>query len=123
MSHLLLVYLLLTYPCSELVDAIADINVVRYCGCCKRHWNVLGSAATVTVNLLGTAGVVADMAILATVIYADMNTLATADVVNDMNVLGTADVVSDMNTLGTAPNVTNMNTLLAYLATSQMFRE
>ena len=70
------------------------------------------AAKATEIGRLGTADVVADMAILGTTdVVADMNTLANSDIVSDLNLLATSDIVTDLNTLATGANVTNMATL------------
>ena len=98
---------------SDVTSVAADASDIGAVAAKATEIGRLGTADVVAdMAILGTADVVADMNTLGTAdVVSDMNTLATADIVADMNVLGTADVVADMNTLGTADVVADMNTL------------
>ena len=103
------------------VEAGPSITAVQTLSAASASINLLGTAAVVAdLNILATDAIVADMAILATsAIVADMAILATDAIVADMAILATSDIVADMAILGTDAIVADM----ALLGTSAVVED
>jgi len=70
------------------------------------------SAASASINLLGTAAVVEDMGLLsASGVIVDMGLLGTAAVIEDMGLLATSTVIEDMGLLATSAVIEDMGLL------------
>ena len=95
------------------VEAGPSITAVQTLSAASASINLLGTAAVVEdMGLLSASAVIEDMGLLATAaIIEDMGLLATSAVIEDMGLLATSVVIEDMGLLGTSANVTAMGLL------------
>jgi len=94
-------------------EAGPSITAAQTLSAASASINLLGTAAVVEdMGLLSASAVIEDMGLLATAaIIEDMGLLATSAVIEDMGLLATSAVIEDMGLLGTSANVTAMGLL------------
>ena len=95
------------------VEAGPSITAVQTLSAASASINLLGTAAVVEdMGLLSASAVIEDMGLLGTAaVIEDMGLLATSAVIEDMGLLATSTVIEDMGLLGTSANVTAMGLL------------
>jgi len=98
---------------SGAVEAGPSITAVQTLSAASASINLLGTAAVVEdMGLLSASAVIEDMGLLGTAaVIEDMGLLATSAVIEDMGLLATSAVIEDMGLLGTSANVTAMGLL------------